>query len=208
MSSHPVPGAAEFPRMLTEARGGGSEALGGLLMQCRNYLLLVANQNLDDDLRAKVSPSDLVQETFLEAQRDFAAFRGDREEELLAWLGRILSNNLANAARRYRATDMRRIDREVPLAGLDSSQHGAWDLSSDSPTPSERLINEENLAAMERALAQLPDHYRQVLRLRYDRQLSFAEVGAGMGCSAEAARKMWARAVAALEQEMNPPNEP
>jgi RNA polymerase sigma-70 factor (ECF subfamily) len=175
-------------------------------MQCRNYLLLVANQNLDHDLRAKVSPSDVVQETFLEAQRDFAQFHGNREEELLAWLRRIFTNNLANTARRFRA-DMRSVGREVPLVSPDDSQDGARDLCSDTPTPSQRVINQEDLTALEGAVAQLPEHYRQVLRLRYERHLPWAAIGAEMRCSDEAARKLWARAVAALEQELSPPDE-
>jgi RNA polymerase sigma-70 factor (ECF subfamily) len=206
MSSHPVPAAAEFPRMLAEARGGGNNALGGLLMQCRNYLLLVANEKLED-LRARVNPSDLVQETFLEAQRDFAQFKGQREEELLAWLGRILANNIANA-RRYHRADKRCVDREVPLDGPSDAQPNAGNLCQQTPTPSERVSNQEELAALERARAQLPEHYRQVLHLRHERLLGFAAIGEQMGCSAEAARKLWARAVALLERELNPHEEP
>jgi RNA polymerase sigma-70 factor (ECF subfamily) len=52
---------------LAEARQGSREALGRLLEGCRHYLLLMANQDTGPDLRAKVAPSDLVQETFLEA---------------------------------------------------------------------------------------------------------------------------------------------
>ena len=43
---------------------------------CRLYLLSIADRRLDEDLRAKGGTSDLVQETFLEAQRDFGAVSG------------------------------------------------------------------------------------------------------------------------------------
>src|SRR5262245_4410888 len=97
------------------ARGGCREALGRLLQGCRQYLLLVANQQLASDLRNKLGPSDVVQETFLEAQRDFARFHGDSEDELLAWLRTLLLHNLANVRRDYRDTGKRRLDREVPF---------------------------------------------------------------------------------------------
>src|SRR5262245_52253809 len=87
-----------------------------MLDGCRQYLLLVANEQLDPDLRDKLGPSDLVQETFLEAQQDFGRFHGHSEQELLAWLRRILLNNLADARRRYRGAGKRDVGREIALA--------------------------------------------------------------------------------------------
>src|SRR5438874_308510 len=79
--------------LLAAARGGCRQALGALLERYRDYLLLLARAELAPDLRPKEGASDLVQQTFLEAQRDFAAFQGRTEEELLAWLKRLLRNN-------------------------------------------------------------------------------------------------------------------
>jgi len=203
MASPPFPESADFACRLAEARAGSLEALGWLWTECRNYLLLVANEKLDPALGAKVSPSDLVQETFLEAQRDLGQFGGQREEELLAWLRRILTNNIANATRRYYGTDMRAVQREVPLLGAEGR---SLDYCQDTPTPSKRLAREEMQAALDQALARLPEHYRQVIRLRYDEDLTFAAIGAALGCSAEAARKLWARAVDQLEKELKPTN--
>src|SRR6516225_2720280 len=106
----------KWEEWLAAARGGAPETLGQLLEACRQYLLLVANQHLAPDLQRKFGASDVAQETFLEAQRDFGAFHGRSEEELLAWLRRILLNNLANLTRGYRGTDKRQVAREVPLA--------------------------------------------------------------------------------------------
>ena len=101
---------------IRRARGGSDSALGQLLEAYRPYLLLVANRELPPDLRVKVGASDLVQETFLDAQRDFPRFRGSTERELLAWLRRILLTNLALVGRQFRDTEKRQLDREVPLA--------------------------------------------------------------------------------------------
>ncbi len=79
---------------LEEARDGSPEAMGRLLEDYRQYLLLVAQRELDPALRAKGGASDLVQETFLEAQRDFPQFTGTRDDELRVWLRRLLLNNL------------------------------------------------------------------------------------------------------------------
>src|SRR5437899_2062269 len=91
-------------RWLPAARTGSTEALGQLLEACRGYLLLIAQRELAPDLQAKGGASDLVQETFLKAQRHFAGFQGDSEGELKAWLRQLLLNNLADFTRLYRAT--------------------------------------------------------------------------------------------------------
>src|ERR687883_158141 len=97
----------DVARGLAEARAGSREALGRVLEACRGYLLLVAERELAPDLRPKGGASDLVQQTFLEAQRDFARFRGDSEEELLAWLRRLLLHNVADFSRRFHGTGKR-----------------------------------------------------------------------------------------------------
>ncbi|HEY7425553.1 MAG TPA: sigma-70 family RNA polymerase sigma factor [Gemmataceae bacterium] len=194
-----------FPQGLAKARAGSSESLGRLLMDCRNYLLLAADHKLGGELRAKVNPSDVVQETFLEAQRDFARFRGDNEDELRAWLYRILLNNLANVGRHYRETEKRAIRREITLPdrGEDSEQVG--EPIQDTPTPSERMAANEEAVALEQALGRLSEQYQLVLRFRYHEQRTFADIGTRLNCSAEAARKLWARAVDQLQKLLSAP---
>src|SRR5262249_18371673 len=106
-----------FLERLARARAGDGEALGRLLDGCRGYLLLIARQELDADLQAKGGASDLVQDTFVDAQRDFIRFVGGDEAELLAWLRRILLNNLANFTRGFRETEKRKVALEVPIDG-------------------------------------------------------------------------------------------
>ena len=65
------------------------------------YLLLVANAEIDPQLRGKIGASDLVQGNVRGSCRDFKDFRGGSDEEVLAWLRRILLNNLANASRSF-----------------------------------------------------------------------------------------------------------
>src|SRR5947199_7306687 len=117
--------ARRFGEWLPAARSGSVRALGDALEACRVYLQAVAERELDPDLRAKGGASDLVQETFLEAHKDFAQFKGDTEEALLGWLRRMLLNNLANFRRHYRGTGKRRAAREIDLAAGDSTRPAA-----------------------------------------------------------------------------------
>ncbi len=191
--------ADEVVRWLLPAQNGSSEALGRVLQMCRQYLLLVANRELDLVLQAKIGPSDLVQDTLLEAQRDFGSFHGTTEADVRAWLRRILLNNVANVRERYRSTYKRDIGREVPLdRALERSGQAA--LVDHEPSPSGRALASERRATLERALAQLPENYREALRLRHQENHSFAEIGRHMSRSSEAARKLWSRAVDELRK--------
>ncbi|MFM7151263.1 MAG: sigma-70 family RNA polymerase sigma factor [Gemmataceae bacterium] len=193
----PVPGAA-LDRLVTLARQGSSEALGQILESCRQYLLLVANELLDFNLREKVGASDLVQDTFLEAQRDFGGFHGDQEEELLAWLRRILLNNLADARRRYQHTDKRDVEREFSFHEVPPELLQASLAQEDSPRA--QLIAREITSRVQECLAKLPEADQQVLIWRNYDLCSFAEIGRRLGKTEEAARKVWIRAVEQLEQ--------
>jgi RNA polymerase sigma-70 factor (ECF subfamily) len=188
----------ELGRWIDSARTGSPEALGRLLEECRQYLLLVANEELPSDLRPKVGASDLVQETFLRAQDHFAQFRGTSADDLLAWLRRILLNQLANVTRHYRATDKRQLGRELALAEapLEQLQDA---VATDDESPRARLVAREAEHDLERALAQLTAEQRQVIEWRNRDELSFEEIGRRLGRSAEAGRKVWARAVEALQ---------
>src|SRR5262249_25779684 len=144
---------------LAAARAGSRAALGQALEACRGYLLLVAQGELAPDVRAKGGASDLVQETLLEAYRDFGRFHGDSEGELLAWLRRLLLNNLADFTRQYRETGKRRLDREA--APPDGSAAGGGP-AAVGPSPSSQAAAAEQLAAVRRVLDRLPEDYRRV----------------------------------------------
>lgn len=194
--------SSDMARWLSAARTGSSEALGQMLETCRAYLLLIAGRELDVQLRAKGGASDLVQETLLEAFRDFAGFHGDTEQELLAWLRQLLFNNLSNFSRRYLGTAKRGAAKEVPL-GIDDSANPLRDqLIADDSTPSARVAAEEQAETIHRALQRLPPQYQQVILLRYQEELPFAEIGERMGRSSNAAEKLWMRAIERLQHEL------
>jgi RNA polymerase sigma-70 factor (ECF subfamily) len=201
---------AESPRdasyWLPVARAGSRDALGQALEACRAYLLQVANQELGPELRAKGGASDLVQQTFLEAQRDFPQFQGETETELLAWLRQALLHNLANFQRRYRETDKRCVAREISLTVDDSASPDGPEIRTDSLSPSGHAMANERSRDLESALARLPEDYRQVLRLRYDEDLPFEDIARLLNRSANAVRKLWVRAIERLREEMREPS--
>src|SRR5579864_732387 len=101
--------------LLREAKAGDAATLGRLLELYRRYLSLLARVQIGRRLQGKVDASDLVQETFLDAHKNFGGFRGGSEAEFVAWLRQILAANLADLLRRYLAAQGRdvRLEREI-----------------------------------------------------------------------------------------------
>lgn len=192
----------DLAELLGAAQSGNDEALGEALEACRAYLLMVAQSELDPSIRAKGGASDLVQETFMEAQRDFARFEGTSEEELLAWLRQVLLNNLKNFARSYRQTAKRDVGREVELEAGRSSFNWRDALSDHGVTPSRVVMNQEATASLEAALSRLPEDYQQIILYRYREERSFDEIAELMERTPNAARKLWSRAIEGLQKEM------
>ncbi|MBC8871847.1 MAG: sigma-70 family RNA polymerase sigma factor [Planctomycetes bacterium] len=177
---------------IDQARTGNGEELGDLLEATRDYLRIVARRLIDDDVRAKLSASDLVQETFCEAHRDFGGFQGQTHRELVAWLHRILVNNLLNHYRSYRRTQKRKVSREMRWhSGVAETQGMA---NPGDLTPSGILMKREASELLEQALSRLSVDHREVIRLRHHEALPFAQIGRRMNRSADAARMLWARA--------------
>lgn len=192
---------AELRERIGAARGGSGEALGTLLAACRDYLLLVANRELEASLRAKISPSDVVQETFVEAQQNFGGFVGQSEQELLAWLRRILVNNLSAARRKYLGTQCRNINLEISLDDSKADVGAAAALVAKLSTPSKHALLTEQLRSVAQVLATLPADYQQVLTLRYWERLSVTQIAGRMGRTPDAVQKLWFRAIDRFKRE-------
>jgi RNA polymerase sigma-70 factor, ECF subfamily len=193
--------ASNRDRLLKDARAGSPEALGRALEAYRRYLLLLANKQLGQDLRAKGGASDLVQDTFLDAQRDFGQFRGRSAGEFRVWLRQILAHNVGVFTRRYRDTGRRAVAREVGIRGASTNGAQLFEPAGSSASPSAKVVRRESSDALWVALDRLPDDYRRAITLRYHDKLTFEEIGREMGRSPEAARKVWARAMDCLRDE-------
>lgn len=194
--------AAEIEKWIVEARQGDREALGRLLEMCRHYLLLAANQEHAPELWAKVAPSDIVQESLMEAGRHFPRFHGGSEEDLLAWLRGILRNTVGDARRCFE-TEKRHMAREVPLAETRLADMPLDPVESPSGQAQARERDEQ----LENALQQLPEHYRQVLRMYTTDRFTFVQIAEKMGSTADAVRKLWRRALEELRKHLDTPHE-
>jgi len=187
----------EFLALLKAARAGSMASTDHLLERFRPYLLLIANQELKPDVQGKMGASDIVQESMLTALSAIKDFHGTCEEELRAWVRKIVINDLRDAERKYQ-TDRRNVGRELRL----SSESRQIDVVDPNITPRSHAEVSEAMKTVRVAMEHLQDDYREVIRLRSWKQLTFPEIAETMGRSTEAVRKLWTRAIYQLSIEL------
>jgi RNA polymerase sigma-70 factor (ECF subfamily) len=193
--------------LLGRAQAGSSECLGQLLQLYANYLKLLVLAQLEHNLRVRVSPSDVIQETFFEAHRDFVQFRGKTSGEFLAWLRRILVNNLCRVVEQHVLAEKRDVRREVSLERLASALEQSTArleavLPDPGSSPSTGAHRREMEIVLADQLAELPSDYRDVIVLRHIEALPFEDVARRMERSSGAVRMLWLRAVKMLRERL------
>jgi RNA polymerase sigma-70 factor (ECF subfamily) len=159
---------------------GEPTEIGQPLERYRAYLDLLARTHLPVSLRRGLGPSDIVQQTLLQAHRKRDQFRGQGEAEFRAWLRTILARLIADAARRDGVGPPGRT-RPFERTLAESSQRLEQWLVSEDPSPGDRLMRQERLLELAEAMGRLPDDQRTALELRYLQGFSMAEVCRQMG---------------------------
>jgi RNA polymerase sigma-70 factor (ECF subfamily) len=135
----------------------------------------------------------------LEAHRDWGAFRGKSEAELLAWLKTILTRNLLNVARHYGAKKCD-VGRELSLQAQIDQSSARLDkfLASGEASPSQYALHQERVQQLATALSQLLDDERTAVTLKHFHGKSLAEIAEHLGRSKTAVAGLLRRGLVKL----------
>ena len=155
---------------------------------------------LPPPLRRKVSVEDILQETYFTAYRRLDEFTSERDGAFGAWLRQIATYKLREEVRRYNETAKRGAVREVTRGARPDT---VWFQGRD-PSPSEAAIGEELRVQAAAALESLPPNYGKVLRLVQVEHLTLREAAERMGCTRDAAKKLYGRALNRLAGILGP----
>jgi RNA polymerase sigma-70 factor (ECF subfamily) len=149
----------------------------------RDYLMALARAQVSVDLRARIDPSDLVQETLCEAVRDLPRHRGRTRAEMMAWLRSLLRFNLIDRLRRLRLE--RRV---ISLDGsLDQTSHAMSCLVQASrSTPEARAVREEDALTLASLLGRLSGPQAEAIVLKYCQGMTVAEISRHMNRTPDA----------------------
>jgi RNA polymerase sigma-70 factor, ECF subfamily len=176
------------------------------LERYRDYLRLLARLQLDPRLRARMDASDVVQQTFLQAQQALPDFRGGTDAELAAWLRQILARNLAHVVRDH-GRDRRDVGRERSLeAALEASslRLEGW-LAAEQSSPSQQAQRNEELLRLAKVLAGLPEAQREAVVLHYWQGWTTVEIGRHLERSPSAVAGLLKRGLKELRRHLLDP---
>ena len=167
------------------------------LERFRHYLLLLVRMQMGDRLQAKLDPSDIVQQTLLEAHRKQAQFRGTSDAEMAAWLRQMLTYCVADAVRTFgRAKRDAGLERSLEES---SSRLEAW-LAAEQSSPSDRAQREEEMLRLADALAQLPQEQRRAVELKHLQGCTVAQIALCLDKSATAVGGLLRRGMTRLRE--------
>jgi RNA polymerase sigma-70 factor (ECF subfamily) len=194
-----APDSAETQILLEQARAGDRGSFERLFGLHLAYLRQVVKLRLDPRVRGRVDPSDVLQETQLEALRRLPDYLDRRPLPFRLWLRKTAQERLLVAHRRHVGAARRAVGREVPLPDR-SSLDLARSFLAGGPTPGQEFDRHELVRRVRRAVAELPDADREVLLMRAFEGLSNHEAAAVLGIDPGTASKRHGRALLRLHR--------
>lgn len=194
-----TPDSEETQRLLERFRTGDRAALNDLLTRHRPYLCQLVELRLDSRLRARVDPSDVVQEAQLEAARRLQDDPEPPPMPFRLWLRQLASDRLLMLRRYHIGAARRSVEREVALPDR-SSLVLAQQFLARGASPGQQFDERELARRVRQAVARLSESDREVLLMRTFEGLSFAEVAYVLRIDAAAARKRHGRALLRLHK--------
>lgn len=193
----------EIEALLARLRAGDEHALAELFSHYRAQLDRMVSLRLDHRLGGRVSASDVLQESYLDAAKRVDHFLSRPEMPFFLWLRLITNQCLVDVHRRHLQAQRRDAGLEQSLyqgqLATASSISMAACLAEDMPSPSQVAVDQERSTALQRALDSLDPIDREVLALRHFEELSNNEVAEILGLQKHAASKRYVRALARLK---------
>lgn len=197
-----APSDNELMTIIRAARRGSRKALNDICAWLRPWLEEVSRRRFSGALRTKCPDSDLVQESLIGLTTSIDRFQGQTKSDLMVWVRGIMENKALELHRRFAGTEMRDVQRERRLSLEHSSQPGCH--IAETLVPSlERLITAEESEKVKCLVQRLPDHYRQIVELRYLQELSFPEIARQLDRTEASVKHIFVRALEQLAKGLN-----
>ena len=130
---------------------------------------------------------DVTQEVFIAVVRSLPRF--EARSRFSTWLYTIVSRQIADFYRQHRRY-------------ADPSNVALDDVEGMLSTPLYKHERSDERALIQQALAQLPEHYQNVILMRFADGLTFAEIARQNGQSLEATKSLFRRAIQAIRNEI------
>jgi RNA polymerase sigma-70 factor (ECF subfamily) len=162
--------------LLERVRAGDRVAFDQLFARHRDTLRQAIALRLDKKLRARVDPSDVLQETQIDAFQRLDDYLQRRPMPFKLWLQKAAHERLIKVREHHREAARRSVEREVPLP--DQTSLELFHRLCGIPSAAERLPERRDLVrTVRQVLADLSEEDREILLMRYLEKLSNQEIG-------------------------------
>ncbi|MCG8406802.1 MAG: sigma-70 family RNA polymerase sigma factor [Phycisphaerales bacterium] len=199
-----MPDSKETQILINDARKGDEQAARRLLVLYHPRLRARLLRQMDPVMRSKIEPEDILQQVYFEAFRAIQQFTYQGKDSFLRWMYAILDRKLIDEHRALRA-ERRDVRREVKAAPASVNQTTYVDLMArvmaESGTPSKVIRKDEALGVISACVATLPDHYRDVIQMRFLEGLPVAEVAEKLDRSIGSVHMICHRALRQLREQ-------
>ena len=190
--------------LIDQAREGNDQSVRRLLVLYHPRLRARLLKQMDPTMRSKIEPDDILQQTYLEAFRAIESFTYQGPDSFLRWMYAILERKLIDEHRAMRA-ERRDVRREVKQAPAVNTERSYVDLMArlmaDAGTPSQEVRKDEAFGVLSACIATLPDHYREVIQMRFIEGRPVAEVAKALDRSIGSIHMICHRALRQLREQ-------
>ncbi len=202
---------AETSELLERLSCGGQAVAEVEFSKYYERLYAFVALRMDERIRARVDPEDILQEVFLEFSKSLLTYLQNPVSTLYLWTRAITAQHLSVVHRRHLTVQSRAVGRELSLSrapGFPStnSTNLASYLVGRLSTPSQKLMRIELQMHVQQALAELTPIDREILALRHFEMLSNHEIASLLDISEAAASNRYFRALKRIKtvlQEMD-----
>lgn len=182
-------------QLLQLVREGDNSARDLLLNLHRQYLRQIIDLRMAPELRRRLDPSDVVQETQMVSNRRLDDYIERRPMAFRLWLRKTAIEQLIDMYRRHVGAKKRTVRREIPISDV-SSLCLARSLFQDGP--SAHLAAEEKAECIRQAMVEIGKSDQEILFLRHAEGLSNAEAAELLSIKPSTASKRYGRALIRL----------
>lgn len=198
--------ADQFPEELAteleeRLRDGDRAALAAWFHEHRDELRRFLVSRMDRRLAPRIDASDIVQQAYLDADTRLPHYADQAENMPFGvWVRQVALQSLFDLHRRHVGAQRRTVTQEVRFSQrrVNSSAPGLSGLPGHASSPSNAAHHGERRERIERAMDQLSENDREILRLRHFEQLSNREVAEKLGLAVSAASNRYVRALRRL----------
>lgn len=157
---------------------------------------------LDRRLAGRVDPDDVLQEAFVDIMARLGNFQPERNVPLFQWLRMIVQERIIATHRRHLLTGKRDARREQAGYGDGTGDESAHSLADmilvDDTSPSGRVVRQERLSKLAKALEEIAPIDREIILMRVYENLPNDNAAEALGIEPEAAKKRLTRAIRRL----------